>query len=544
MIPPVVKAFFYRGFLPLTLFFAAFLRPCFLSLGYVILALISPILPSIQPVLPLPGSIRFYGWGTFLYCFLIASGQLGYQIYETVIHPNEKDYVLRCNSTELKWWRYMGFIRFHGGNGFESTRSILPEILSVFVTLLSTIIVTVLPHRSEELDVVGSVQAVRTHDSRTTIDHFGGTVGSIYIALKRFSNFAIIVVSAIVGCVQPSVLNSTYFLAFLFVASWWSLYRYSTIFLWFKWCGQWMEVGTILVTTTKALQFMKRWAEISNFRSNIVFCLIMGEKIGTVRILASGQNETTAAQGVVAIISFFLHHAYTFSLLSMMVLFLIFTTSIFYKIYIIIYFSSFSYCVYLEQWKIEMFYNSLSEHERSRRIQSYGTFSDASRRLPADISSSYGSHKGREEYPATIAVRWLSHQVAKYWIVFVALVLLFVACQPHPVLYTIGFFCIWSLLILYFKASFSYSKLDVWSRWTKLDRKWNDDIGLINYSNVGESGTLFVRLLTPISLFVVTMLQLKFFHEPWSDMVQPVRIETELEVAPGPSTVGGVLIGF
>uniref|UniRef100_A0A0K0D0A4 PRT_C domain-containing protein n=1 Tax=Angiostrongylus cantonensis TaxID=6313 RepID=A0A0K0D0A4_ANGCA len=60
---------------------------------------------------------------------------------------------------------------------------------------------------------------------------------------------------------------------------------------------------------------------------------------------------------------------------------------------------------------------------------------------------------------------------------------------------------------------------EVWTRWTGLDKEWNDDIGLINYSDVGESGALFVRLFTPISLFVVAMLQLKFFHDPWMAMM-------------------------
>ncbi|ETN69523.1 hypothetical protein NECAME_05236 [Necator americanus] len=45
------------------------------------------------------------------------------------------------------------------------------------------------------------------------------------VALKRFSNFAIIVLAALVGCVQPSLLNCVYFLSFLSVASWWALYK-------------------------------------------------------------------------------------------------------------------------------------------------------------------------------------------------------------------------------------------------------------------------------------------------------------------------------
>ncbi|VDM59368.1 unnamed protein product [Angiostrongylus costaricensis] len=154
----------------------------------------------------------------------------------------------------------------------------------------------------------------------------------------------------------------------------------------------------------------------------------------------------------------------------------------------------------------ETFYESLSEHERVRRIQNYGTFHDKDPAVPV------GTTQGRRDRAAGF-VHWLSLQFTKCSIFLVALVLLVVACQPHPVLYTIGFFCIWCLLVIYFKFP------EVWTRWTGLDKKWNDDIGLINYSDVGESGALFARLFTPISLFVVAMLQLKFFHDPWMAMM-------------------------
>ncbi|VDM81061.1 unnamed protein product [Strongylus vulgaris] len=95
-----------------------------------------------------------------------------------------------------------------------------------------------------------------------------------------------------------------------------------------------------------------------------------------------------------------------------------------------------------------------------------------------------------------------------------------------------GFFCriaypFWLSLIIYTSVViislyvYQFPDFpDIWTKWTGLDKKWNDDIGLINYSNAGKSGTLFVRLFTPISLFVVAMLQLKFFHEPWLAMVR------------------------
>ncbi|RCN24847.1 hypothetical protein ANCCAN_29448 [Ancylostoma caninum] len=63
-----------------------------------------------------------------------------------------------------------------------------------------------------------------------------------------------------------------------------------------------------------------------------------------------------------------------------------------------------------------------------------------------------------------------------------------------------GFFCriaypFWLSLILYTSVViislyvYQFPDFpDVWTKWTGLDKKWNDDIGLINYSNAGESG--------------------------------------------------------
>ena len=61
---------------------------------------------------------------------------------------------------------------------------------------------------------------------------------------------------------------------------------------------------------------------------------------------------------------------------------------------------------------------------------------------------------------------------------------------------------------------------------------------------------LFLRLFAPIALFVVTMLQLKFFHGPWSRATSPRRAAedppTESAVATtsetGRANAGGWLI--
>uniref|UniRef100_A0A915PYM3 Piezo-type mechanosensitive ion channel component n=1 Tax=Setaria digitata TaxID=48799 RepID=A0A915PYM3_9BILA len=145
--------------------------------------------------------------------------------------------------------------------------------------------------------------------------------------------------------------------------------------------------------------------------------------------------------------------------------------------------------------------------------------------------------------------------IAKYWIFVVSLVLLVISIRTPPVLYTIGFFISFSLLIVLLLSSlgclrrFLYSYCTflaiyssvvvivlycyqfpsipaIWQDATGLDDDWNHDIGLINYKQEGDNGALFSRLIGPISLFVVIMVHLKFFHDlscPFVTAVPSVR---------------------
>ncbi|VDL69573.1 unnamed protein product [Nippostrongylus brasiliensis] len=652
IVSPFVKYVFYRGVLPLSLLFAAFLRPCFLSVVYLIFALISPVLPGIHPAYPLPGSIRAYSWLCFLYCLLTTASMTAYQTYSFVTMPLEKRYVQRCNDWDMRWFRYVGLVscflvdfdryysgdtaltelQFHGGDAFESAKSILPEIVAFFASLTSAIVVAVLSHRTDNLDVVGNVRPVRMPNEPVS-DNKSSTT-SLVIALKRFSNFAIIMMSALVGCIQPSVLNFTYFMAFLLVTTWWALYKplrhssYNKI----KQVFYHLLMLQLLWTFHGSRNYIDENDDGSSIHEELLNTNEddggdqRGQAIPLRKITSQvvdrkkleqlfGENNPAAAasKGMVAIIAFALYHSYTFALLAMMTWALLYH-SIFGLILLLVACilwmfkdsrgASFAMAptltIYIEfllltqyacslnltpkellmptwmnmvgftiapnMWAAfitivvklllslpvflllrlsirETFYETLTDHERIRRLQGYGTF-----RGSGEPASNSQRNPGGTDIAADF-VQWLSLQFTKVSIFFVAFVLLLVACQAHPVLYTIGFFCIWSLLIVYFKTSFAffcriaypfwlsliiYTSVviislyvyqfphfpQIWTQWTGLDKRWNDDIGLINYSNVGESGTLFVRLFTPISLFVVAMLQLKFFHEPWLSMVR------------------------
>ncbi|KAJ1372806.1 hypothetical protein KIN20_035076 [Parelaphostrongylus tenuis] len=705
MVAPFVKCLFYRGILPLSLLFAAFIRPCFISVIYVCFALLSPVLPTIHPALPLPVSIRLHSVACAFYCLLTTTGMIIYQIFEAVTVPSEEEYIARCNDTSVKWLRYAGFVRFHPMAGLRSALTILPEIIAFVASLTSFVVVVVFSHRSQEVDVVGTVRPVRMDNNGPTNENVWIGARSFTIALKRFSNFAIIVLAAVAGCVQPSILNFVYFLVFLFVASWWALYnplrhgiynRIKKILLFFaafhilaiyvyqipiiqeilpgkSILARIVGLSPILLTTCEIwwmfwfndslqmpalinplfllvfyhvlmLQLIwtyhgsRNYVDENDAGSSIHEELLppdgddahLGEagqviplkkmtsqiadrhRIGQIFGNAENPTANAASKGMVAIFSFVLYHAYTFSLLAMMTWALLYhsifgllllvltcalwmfkdsrgasfamapTITIYVEFLLLVQYvcsmnvtsselqipdwlKMVGFVIASNMWSAfvtlsvklllslpvflllrlsvrESFYDALSEHERVRRIQNYGTFNDRDPALP------FGRRQGRRDRAAGF-VHWLSLQFTKCSIFFVALVLLIVACQPNPVLYTIGFFCIWCLLVIYFKISFGffcriaypfwlgliiYTSViiislyvyqfpkfpEVWTKWTGLDKKWNDDIGLINYSNIGESGALFARLFTPISLFVVTMLQLKFFHDPWITMMR------------------------
>ncbi|ULT94138.1 hypothetical protein L3Y34_003539 [Caenorhabditis briggsae] len=197
----------------------------------------------------------------------------------------------------------------------------------------------------------------------------------------------------------------------------------------------------------------------------------------------------------------------------------------------------------------EKYYESLTDFERQRRINSYGTFG-ASKTGAGGVAVA----KDPKSRKFAAFVEYLSNKVSIYFIFLVSFVLLMVATHFKPNLYNIFFFALWALNLIYLKFSFRLYRGLAYAFWltltfytsiviialyiyqfpgvsqwiiekTSLSKKWLDAIGLVDYSAIGESGALFLQLFAPIALFVVTMLQLKFFHEPWSRATSPRRAE-------------------
>lgn len=88
------------------------MRPSFISIAYVIFALIGPLLGSIASSASIQRTLRVYFISILLTAFLFSAVQLSYQIYESFFHPNIDEYTKTCNASVLNFWlRQTGLIR-------------------------------------------------------------------------------------------------------------------------------------------------------------------------------------------------------------------------------------------------------------------------------------------------------------------------------------------------------------------------------------------------------------------------------------------------
>ncbi|KAI6176379.1 Piezo-type mechanosensitive ion channel component [Aphelenchoides bicaudatus] len=189
----------------------------------------------------------------------------------------------------------------------------------------------------------------------------------------------------------------------------------------------------------------------------------------------------------------------------------------------------------------EDYYDNLSGHD-IRRSLNYGTFGNPRNSHPVPIPHPFSL--ARKNF-----INYVSRALSGAWIFVVVIVLLFNSITEPPVLYGLGYFVLWTAIILNLVISFPvfrrsifviltilivYSSVvlvalycyqfpsvpDYWKRLTHLSDAWNLDIGLVNFKNDGLESSLFARLSKPILLLIVTMVQLKFFHRSWSQLVE------------------------
>uniref|UniRef100_A0A915EE22 Piezo TM1-24 domain-containing protein n=1 Tax=Ditylenchus dipsaci TaxID=166011 RepID=A0A915EE22_9BILA len=133
MVAEFVKRFSYRFVLPFCLFGGALLRPSFVSIIYVVLALIGPAFPSIRKNIPTSPFTRAYLLVCVAVSLLLTILQFGYQLFE-YFTVNDKTYEQECLDAggDLNYWlRQTGFIRVPESVGLVGFRIIAPEIAAL-----------------------------------------------------------------------------------------------------------------------------------------------------------------------------------------------------------------------------------------------------------------------------------------------------------------------------------------------------------------------------------------------------------------------------
>ncbi|VDN17853.1 unnamed protein product [Gongylonema pulchrum] len=226
-----LNSILYRFVLPLALLLGASVRPSIISLAYVLCALAGPLLPPVSSRSPASVSCvsRIYLVIVFLTSLAACICQLSYQIYERVAQPSVDEYTRSCNSSAFHFWmRQLGLIRIKGHAGFDTVRVILPEILAFLSSLITSICCLAYSQKARDADESGrvsNVQPVREGSSEQRESDKIRIAEAMLLALKKLSDVAIIMFVGLVGIFQPSLLNSLYFAAFLFVLTWWASYR-------------------------------------------------------------------------------------------------------------------------------------------------------------------------------------------------------------------------------------------------------------------------------------------------------------------------------
>ncbi|CEF59932.1 Piezo family-containing protein [Strongyloides ratti] len=226
MVSPFVKYLFLRGILPISLCFAALIRPCFVSLIYVLFALKSPFV-KISKCGRNPCGTTLFITLTFLWTTVTLILQFAWLF--VLIFVNDAK-VINCNENH---WTYIlaqfGFMPYFVKYNFELVRSFLPELVAFGASLATVLILwTKKPNNEEEeLGIMVEESSYQMAPVRTTIPvsdedmHKKTFTGS----LQTMADVFITLVSGFVACIHPSFMNTPYL-----------IYFFTTVILWASYC--------------------------------------------------------------------------------------------------------------------------------------------------------------------------------------------------------------------------------------------------------------------------------------------------------------------
>uniref|UniRef100_A0A0N4Z9J9 Piezo-type mechanosensitive ion channel component n=1 Tax=Parastrongyloides trichosuri TaxID=131310 RepID=A0A0N4Z9J9_PARTI len=226
MVSPTVKYIFLRGTLPISLCFAALIRPCFISVLYVFIALISPFVKVSRCGRHPCGTNQF-----ITLSLLWTSVTLILQFAWLFVLIFVKDAgVINCDSSH---WSYIlaqfGFMPYFSKANFELIRSFLPELVAFGACLATALIMWIKESEvmEEELGIMmeeSSYQMgarpnipVRTYDDINKKTLAG--------SFQSLTDVCVIFLSGFVSCSHPSFMNLPYLIYFFVNLIWWASYR-------------------------------------------------------------------------------------------------------------------------------------------------------------------------------------------------------------------------------------------------------------------------------------------------------------------------------
>ncbi|XP_071441072.1 piezo-type mechanosensitive ion channel component [Hetaerina americana] len=206
--------FLLRLALPLALAAAAALRQNGFSLIYLLLLLISPLIPLPSTNFHKGHASRFIK-AVLVLSLAISIAQLVFQITLLSLHPYGS-FLKSCEALEQSL-RHLGLVRLDGISVQDGVRLLLPDVLVVLLSFATHLVFTKLPEPSNS--AVGS----RTDNSSPAE---GAIFGPRFIHfLGALGKYIVLAAMCLAGAARPSVPGAVYYVSFIFWATWWAWQR-------------------------------------------------------------------------------------------------------------------------------------------------------------------------------------------------------------------------------------------------------------------------------------------------------------------------------
>uniref|UniRef100_A0A0N5BC05 Piezo-type mechanosensitive ion channel component n=1 Tax=Strongyloides papillosus TaxID=174720 RepID=A0A0N5BC05_STREA len=226
MVSPFVKYLFLRGILPLSLCFAALIRPCFISLLYVFLALRSPFV-KVSKCGRNPCATTFFISLSLLWTSIALILQFAWLF--VLIFVTDAG-VINCSESH---WTYIlaqfGFMPYFGKNNFELVRAFLPELVAFGASLATALILWIERSNNEEdeLGIMIEESSYQMAPVSVTLPVSDEDMNkkTLVGSLQTITDVFITLATGFVSCIHPSFMNLPYLFYFFLTITVWASYR-------------------------------------------------------------------------------------------------------------------------------------------------------------------------------------------------------------------------------------------------------------------------------------------------------------------------------